>query len=269
MPFVCAGYPELTGPDGLGAVLRAIEGQGDGGGGCICEIGIPFSDPVADGPVIAAAMHEALQRGVTPERVFAAVGEARAGIQMGLVAMVSVSIVWKIGPQVMISLARRAGIDGFIIPDLPPDQDPDLLKQIADAGLITSVLIAPTTTEQRAAELVRHGSGFIYLLARVGVTGAGAGGGADSPADLGSRVKMLRGLTDLPIACGFGISTAEDVRRVTRGSEGGADAAIVGSAMVKRMAEAYQKSGDRGGAEGGRVAAAARAFTAELAVGLS
>jgi tryptophan synthase alpha chain len=247
MPFVCGGYP---GPGSLGAVLAEVERAG----ACIAEIGFPFSDPIADGPVIAAAMHEALGRGATPRVVFDEVRAARdgAGVQkLGLVGMVSVSIVWRLGVERTVELAKQAGMDGFIFPDLPADEGPELIERVKGAGLTASLLVAPTTTPQRAERIVRACSGFVYMLARAGITGE-----SSAPPEIGERVAMLRGMTDLPIACGFGISTAEHVRAVVAH----ADAAIVGSALVRRMGQAH--------AAGEDVAAAAGAMVGELARGL-
>lgn len=246
MPFVCAGYPE---PGGLGAVLRAVESAGAG----IVEIGIPFSDPIADGPVIAAAMHEALGKGMTPGRVFEEVAEARDGVGLGLVAMVSVSIVYRMGgPGRFVDEAKRAGFDGFIFPDAPLEESGELVSATREAGLTASLLVSPSTPEARAKEIAAASSGFVYLLARAGITGERA----ELP-DVSKAVSTLRNATSLPIACGFGISNADQVRAVVAH----ADAAIVGSGLVRRMGDAAQRGED--------VAAATGEFVSELCEGLS
>ncbi len=241
MPFVCAGHPSL---DTTAAVLPALERAG----ASIVEIGFPFSDPIADGPVIAEAMHEALQRGVTPVRVLGTIERARRSTGMGIVAMISVSIVQRMGPGAFVSAAKRAGIDGLIVPDAPVDEAESLGGIARDAGLTMSLLVAPTTPPQRAERIVAACTGFVYVLARVGITGEsdssesnsgpakGSSGWPDSAA-LGERISMLRSMTDLPIACGFGIASAEHVAMVVRSPPrgAGADAAIVGSALVRRM----------------------------------
>lgn len=245
MPFVCAGYP---GPGVLARVLPALEAAG----ASVVEIGIPFSDPIADGPVIAAAMHEALRHGSTPRAAFEEIGAARTNTRLGLVAMVSVSIVWRFGVGETVRLARAAGVDGFIFPDLPPEEGPEIIDAVREAGMTVSLLVAPTTTARRAERIVKACSGFVYLLARAGITGESR----DVP-DISATVKMLRGITDLPIACGFGISSAHHVRAVVEH----ADAAIVGSALVRRMGEAAGRGADP--------VQAAADLVRELAVGLT
>lgn len=245
MPFVCAGHPF---PNATVALLPALER----GGARIAEIGIPFSDPIADGPVIAAAMHSALQAGVTPDSIFEQVAAARPHTGLGLVAMVSVSIVHRRGgPRRFVGEAKGAGFDGFIFPDAPLDESEDLIAAVRGEDLAVSLLIAPTTTTERAARIVASCSGFVYLLATSGITGERA-----AAPDVGARVAMLRGMTDLPIACGFGLSTPAHVRAVVEH----ADAAIVGSALVKRLTAAQQAGRDP--------AADAEAFVSELATGL-
>lgn len=242
MPFVCAGHTE---PETLVRVLPALERAGAG----VVEVGIPFSDPIADGPVIASAMHGALSRGTTPGGVFEQVRRVRDSLSMGLVAMVSVSIVYRSGgPEGFARQAAEAGFDGVIYPDAPFDEAGDLLDAARAAGLTASLLIAPTTPADRAEAIAKACSGFVYLLARTGITGERS----DAP-EVGNRVAGVRAHTKTPIACGFGISTPEHVRAVLRH----ADAAIVGSALVKRMSRAQ--------AEGEDAVGAAEAFVAELA----
>lgn len=222
MPFVCAGYPR---PGDTARVLPALQEAG----ALIVEVGIPFSDPIADGPVIAAAMHEALQAGATPAAVFAEVASVRDQLRIGLVAMCSVSIVFKLGgPSGFVRRARDAGFDGLIIPDAPVEESTELAQLARDAGLTLSLLIAPTTPQDRAQQIAAASTGFVYLLARSGITGETS----DAPR-IAPRVASIRAATSLPIACGFGISTPQHVRAVVH--EGGADAAIVGSALVRRM----------------------------------
>lgn len=243
MPFICGGHPTLAATrDTLHALGRA--------GASIIEIGIPFSDPIADGPVIAAAMHRALQAGVTPDGVLAQVREARAqGLKQGVVAMVSVSIVHRMGERELVRRCAEAGFDGLIFPDLPVDDSGSLVDAVREAGLIASFLVAPTTPPARAQAIVSACSGFVYLLARVGITGDHAdtkGPDVDYTA-LQARIAQLRTMTNLPIACGFGISTPDAVGRVVRAPANGgagADAAIVGSALVKRITRAAEAGED-------------------------
>lgn len=249
MPFVCGGYP---GPGVLPGLLAAMERAG----ASVVEVGFPFSDPIADGPVIASAMYDALGKGATPQSVLDEIHTARTqGVTVGIVAMVSVSIVWRLGARAFVQSAKAAGVDGFIIPDLIVDEAGDVLEMVREAGLTASLLVAPTSTPERAARIARASSGFVYMLARAGITGESSGG----PTHIGERVRALRSSTSLPIACGFGISTAEHVRAVVH--EGGADAAIAGSVLVRRMQEAV--AGGRDPVE------AAETLVRELAKGLT
>jgi tryptophan synthase alpha chain len=228
MPFIVGGHPpsaRATVP--TADLLLALERAG----ASVVEVGYPFSDPIADGPVIAAAMHEALQRGVTPATVNAQIRSARdAGLTIGVVAMVSVSIVHRVGVATFAQDAKAAGVDGLIVPDAPFDEAALLSGPLADAGLTLSMLIAPTTPQDRAARIAAASSGFVYILARAGITGTG--GGVDSE-PIARRVRELRNATSLPLAVGFGVSTPQHVRAVVH--DAGADAAIVGSALVKRL----------------------------------
>lgn len=265
MPFMCGGYPR---PGWTMRTLQALER----GGASIVEVGIPFSDPIADGPIIAAAMHTALTNGVTPRSVFEEVRAFRdstigaegvrdpmlaemlsaGGPGLGIVAMVSVSIVQRFGgPKEFSTLAKSMGFDGLIVPDAPLEESASLCQAARDAGLTLSLLISPTTTPKRAEAIVKACSGFVYLLARAGITGE-----QQSAPDIGPRVAALRKMTDLPIACGFGISTAEHVKAVVAH----ADAAIVGSALVRRMGEVHSSGRD--------AVAEAESVTRELCKGL-
>jgi tryptophan synthase alpha chain len=240
MPFITAGYPSL---DVTEKVLPKLEKAG----ARIVEIGFPFSDPIADGPVIASSMHEALAGGVTPRKIFDLVKHIRPTVGLGLIAMVSESIIARIGEERFVNQAANAGFDGLIVPDIDLDAA-DELKSLADSsGLSLSLLLAPTSTEARIRRIAAICSGFVYLLARVGITGE-----TDAAPEIAQQVERVRAVTDLPIAVGFGISRAEHVAAVTNV----ADAAIVGSALVRRMGEASDP------------VEAASAFVAGLAAGL-
>lgn len=245
MPFLCGGFPR---PGLLGPMFTALERSG----AAAVEIGIPFSDPIADGPVIAAAMHQAIAQGVTPDSVFDEVAAARDSSNLGIIAMMSVSLVHRLGVDRTVARAADAGIDGFIFPDLPLEESEPVLRPVRDAGLTATLLVAPTTPADRAARIAAACSGFVYLLTRAGLTGESAGA-----LDVAGPVRALRQATDLPIACGFGISTAEHVRQVVAH----ADAAIVGSALVRRIGEAAAAGEDP-------VEAASR-HTRELSSGLT
>ena len=228
MPYITAGDPpEVT--------LQALISRLDGAGADIIEIGVPFSDPIADGPVIASAMYRSLQEGMTPARVLEGIASARSESDVGLVAMVSDSIVTHRGRERFVAEAADAGLDGLIVPDADTG-DLDELAQACEAhdlGLIP--LIAPTSSLERQQALLARASGFVYLLARAGVTGVRT----DAP-DIAERVQALRELTRLPIAVGFGISTAAHVASVGESADG----AIIGSALVNELNKAHQSGGD-------------------------
>jgi len=267
MPFVCAGYPA---PGALVPALESLKGVGVR----IAEVGIPYSDPIADGPVIAAAMHEALREGMTVERVFEQVrafraaegGEAAAvrdpmvkemlgGEQpaLGLVAMVSVSIVHRCGGlEGFPKRAAEAGFDAVLVPDLTVEDSEPLVAAAVKAGVSVPMLIAPSTSKARAERIVKTCTGFVYLLARAGTTGESA----EAP-DVAGKVGHLRGMTELPIVVGFGISTAAQVRAAVRHADG----VIVGSAVVRRMGEAKGQPAEA-------AARGVRGLVGELATGL-
>lgn len=245
MPFLCGGHPS---PTGLARLLHACERGGAG----VVEVGIPFSDPIADGPVIAAAMHRAITQGVTPGSVLSQIAEARPSLTVGIVAMVSVSLVLaKRGSSSFLADAVQSGVDGFIFPDVPLEECRDLVARVSELGATATLLIAPTTPPERIARITPLCSGFVYVLARAGITGERR----DVP-NIGPLVQAVRRTTQLPIACGFGITSAEHVR----GIAAHADGVIVGSALVRRL--------DTASSEGRDVDGEAEAFVRELATGL-
>jgi tryptophan synthase alpha chain len=223
MPFVTAGDPDIA---TTAEVLLAAEAAG----ASICEIGIPFSDPIADGPVIQASMSRALDAGIEVADVFEMIQTVRPNTALGLVAMVSYSIAHRLGLEAFIDKSKQAGFDGFIFPDLPLEESAPARQAAAEAGLILSLLIAPTTPIERARQIAAASTGFIYVVSRPGITGAREA----LPPELPDRLRSLREVTDAPIAVGFGISTPEQVGQVVSV----ADAAIVGSALVQRIADA-------------------------------
>jgi len=246
MPFVTAGYPSLEHTE---AMLPAIEAAG----ASIVELGIPFSDPIADGPVIQASMTAALGAGFHTADAFAMVRRVRERLSLGLVVMVSYSIVYRMGVERFVGEAREAGVDGFILPDLPLDESDAARKIIADAGLTCSLLIAPTTPPDRAAAIARACTGFVYVVARTGITGERD----ELPPGLADRLTALRNVTELPIAVGFGIARPDHVAAVTQV----ADAAIVGSALVRQINDHADEPPDA-------LAEHVGAFVADLARGL-
>ncbi len=247
MPYLTAGDPDIA---TTGRLIPAIETAG----ASICELGIAFSDPIADGPVIQASMTHVLNHGVRVEQVFETVQQVRPAVGLGLVAMVSYSIVHRMGLEGFVNDAKAAGFDGFIFPDLPLEESEPAVEAVRGAGMILSMLISPTTSDERAAKIAAACSGFVYVLSRSGITGERS----SLPAGLPDRICKLRDITDLPIAVGFGIGTAQQVRQVV----GVADAAIVGSALVRRIVE-HRSSGSN------EVVAAVGGFVEELAQGLN
>ena len=244
MPYITAGDPDL-------AATAALLTDMDAAGASVCELGIPFSDPIADGPVIQASMTHALDKGVRVGAVLDMVATLRPKLNMGLVAMVSYSIVHRMGAKRFVDDAKAAGFDGFIFPDLPIEEAQDVADYVRRQEMILSFLIAPTTPIERARRIAQASSGFVYVLARSGITGE-----RDSlPDDLPPRIAALRDVTDLPMAVGFGVSKAEHVRQVVSV----ADAAIVGSAIMRRVAE--HRDGD--------VVQPVGAFVRELLAGLA
>ena len=223
MPFVVAGHPTLQ---QLGSILEGLER----GGADAVEIGIPFSDPIADGPVIAAAMHDALKIGVTVEGILAEVSAIRSSLEIPILAMVSVSIVDRLGRSEFVASLATAGFDGLIVPDAD-------LHVVAP--LVEAALLAPDTTPERMLVIASMAREFIYLLARGGLTGEHR-----AAPDLRDRVAEIREITNLPLAAGFGISTPEHVTSVVRD----ADAAILGSALVRAINEASRSGKDLGDA---------------------
>ena len=221
MPFLTGGFPDLE------TTEQTLLGM-DEAGADIVEIGFPFSDPIADGPVIASSMHQALMAGLRMESLFEVVRSVRDKTSIGIVAMVSESIIERMGDAIFVKQAAEAGFDGLIVPDMDISHTGRLAQLADDHDLGMTFLIAPTTSTQRADQILKACRGFVYLLARAGITGE-----SDLTPDIEKQVEMIRSRCDLPIAAGFGISTAQQVRMVTEH----ADAAIVGSALVRRMAE--------------------------------
>lgn len=224
IPFLPAGWPELN--DTVRLVEAAIEGGADA-----VEIGLPFSDPLGDGPVNQQAYEQAIKAGCTTETVFAAVAELRArGVRAPLLVMGYFNPVLAYGVNRFVDAAARAGVDGFIIVDLPPQEAAELEVPAREAGLHMVYLLAPTSTDDRIRLVADHGSGFVYCVSVVGITGARS----ELSAELPEFIARVRARTDLPLAVGFGISAREHVVSVG----GLADAAVVGSAFVRTIAEA-------------------------------
>lgn len=219
MPFVTAGDPNM-------ATTRALLAELSARGVDLIEVGFPYSDPIADGPVIQASYTRALGRHITTQAIFDGVA-ALNGQTSPLVAMVSYAIIFRTGPQTFLERARAAGFAGLIVPDLPGDEAAELFALTRQAGLDLIQLVAPTTPPERVRAILHHCSGFVYCIAVAGTTGA-----RDSIAPgLLNQLRWLRGETELPLCVGFGISQPEHLAPL----KGLADGAIVGSAIVRRL----------------------------------
>lgn len=222
IPYFTAGYPSL---DVTLELLRAAEPLA-----LAVELGIPFSDPIADGPDIQRASEWALAKGVGAGETIGLVARYRAaGGMLPIVLMTYANPIIRPGIERFAADAAAAGVDAVLVSDLPPDESPDVWQALDHVGLETVMLVAPTTPAARLPLLVARARGFVYCLARTGVTGAG-GGFAGSIED---RVRHVRELTPLPIAVGFGIATGEQARAL----RGVADAVIVGAAMMREVTQ--------------------------------
>ena len=221
--YVTAGDPDLAGTEGI---LRAL----DRAGADVVEVGIPFSDPLADGPVIQRATERALAAGTTLLAVLDLLKRLRAELRMPVVLFSYANPVLRIGAERFGDLARDAGVDGVLILDLPIEEAGDFRAMLEARGIDTILLLSPTTSDERLRKAAALGSGFLYAISRLGVTGARSEV-ADGAEDM---VRRIRRVSDLPVALGFGISKPDHVRQIGQW----ADAAVVGSALVNVIAEA-------------------------------
>lgn len=225
MPFVTAGFPDRS------TTVRLLRELPDAGADLI-ELGFPFSDPIADGPVIAESMHQALLKGATPDDVFGCVREARPRVPV--LAMVSVSIVTRMGVVPFLEQCERSSIAGVIVPDAGAEFWP--AARAAAPELTTRLgiveLVAPSTPPARTERIVRDSNAFVYLLARAGITGE-----RNEAPDVAQRAAFLRSFGPAPIAVGFGVSNAAHVRAVGEHADG----AIIGSAIVRAMTDAHAR----------------------------
>lgn len=204
-------------------------------GADILEIGMPFSDPVADGPTIQAACQRALAGGTTPEKVFGIVERIRARSEVPIAIMTYANLVHRKGYRAFAQRSAAAGVDGLLVTDLPVPVAGEWLGECGAAGLDTIFLVAPTSTDATIRQSAEAGSGFLYCVSRAGTTGAQA----DLPPELPGLVARLRAQTSVPVCVGFGIATPDHVRAVTAHADG----AIIGSAMIDCIRRA--EPGDR------------------------
>jgi tryptophan synthase alpha chain len=233
--YLTAGHPDEQRSVDL---LQGVAGAGAD----LIEVGIPFSDPLADGPVIQASSQQALAQGMTFDRALALI--SRAGVTVPVIVFSYLNPLLAAGPDAL-RRAADAGASGVLVTDLPVGADPQREAWLGESRLAFIRLVAPTTPSDRMSEIARHGSGFVYLISRLGVTGARA----ELPPDLPATVARLRAATTLPICVGFGIARPEHAASVGRVADG----VVVGSALVEAA---------------GRSVDAAIAFTAGIRRGL-
>jgi tryptophan synthase alpha chain len=224
--YICAGDPNL-------AQTKALSLAFEKAGVDILELGVPFSDPLADGVVNQMAAARALASGTTAHGVLKMIAELRKESQIPIVLYTYVNPIYRYGFAEFHRDAEQAGVDGLLILDLPPDEDPLNAELSQTSGLKRIRLIAPTTPEHRIAKLTKDASGFLYYVSREGVTGERA----EIADSLAERVAAIRATTDLPISVGFGISNPDHVRKVAAVADG----VVVGSAIVRRIAEIGDK----------------------------
>ena len=223
--YITAGDPDLPRTEGI---LRALER----GGADVVEVGIPFSDPLADGPVIQRATERALEARTTLLGVLALLRRMRAELRMPIVLFSYANPILRVGAEQFADLARDAGVDGVLVLDLPIEESGEFRALLSARGIDTILLLSPTTSDERLRTAATLGSGFLYAISRLGVTGARSeiADGAEE------MVRRIRRVSALPVALGFGISKPDHVRQVGQW----ADAAVVGSALVNVIAEAGQ-----------------------------
>lgn len=229
IPFITAGDPDL---ETTAEALRIL----DRNGADFIELGVPYSDPLADGPVIQAAATRALQRGTKLEHVLEMLAEVSPSLQAPIILFTYYNPILNLGIQTFLAEVASVGVKGLVVPDLPLEESSHLIETAKEFGIEVILLVAPTSSKERIEAIAHQSQGFIYLVSVTGVTGMRN--------QIQDRVQHLlqdmRSVTDKPIGVGFGISGTEQARQVT---EWGADAVIVGSAFVKRLASGTPQEG--------------------------
>ncbi len=229
IPFITAGDPDLA------TTAQALKTL-DAAGADLIELGVPYSDPLADGPVIQAAATRALARGVKLHDVIDMVAKVSPEIKAPIILFTYYNPILNLGIRQFLIQIAAAGVKGLVVPDLPLEEAEELLVPAAEIGIEVILLVAPTSPQERIVAIAAKSQGFIYLVSVTGVTGVRSG----LEDRVGEILKDLRRITDKPIAIGFGISAPEHAQQVRKW---GADGAIVGSAMVKRLAEGSPAEG--------------------------
>lgn len=226
--YLMAGDPNLADTEQLVCELERA-------GADIIELGVPFSDPIADGPVIQQAAERALRSGTSLRKILTMVKRLRAGTQIPLVLMAYYNSIQAFGPERFCREAVLAGVDGLIVPDMPPDEAEPLKVPADAAGLQLIFLLAPTSTADRRKFVARQSQGFLYYVSLTGITGAKL----HDVADVFHNVEKIRKISAVPVAVGFGVATPEDAAKVSKIADG----VIVGSAIVKCIASHQQDPG--------------------------
>lgn len=224
--FITAGDPDLETTVDLVLAFEKV-------GVDIVELGLPFSDPLADGPTIQAASQRSLLAGTTIPKIFEAVRQIRKSSQIPIALMTYYNPVFHFGEERFIKAAKAAGVDGVIVPDLPPEEAKGLIAVSRKENMSTVFFLSPTTTDLRVGKIVKASTGFIYYVSLTGVTGTAQG----LPSDMIQRIKKIKRATTKPVCVGFGVSTAAQVRSI----KAVADGVIVGSAIIKEI-ERHQDS---------------------------
>jgi tryptophan synthase alpha chain len=227
IPFLTAGDPDL---ETTAKAIRVL----DSNGADLIELGVPYSDPLADGPIIQAAATRALQQGVRLEDVLQIVKSAKTEVKAPIILFTYYNPIYYRGIEPFLKQVLEAGVSGLVVPDLPLEEAESMLKPASAMGIDITLLVAPTSPIERISAIAQKSQGFIYLVSVTGVTGMRS--------NVATRVEdlltNLRGVTDKPIGVGFGISEPQQAKQI---KEWGADAVIVGSAFVKRLAENLPK----------------------------
>lgn len=223
VPFVTAGDPDLGVTEALLPALAAA-------GADVIEIGVPFSDPVAEGPTIQRASERALRAGTTLRRVLGLVKTLRPKLDVPLALMGYANSFLTMGERNFPEAAREAGVDGVITVDCPPEEEPDYYANLEACGVDAILLAAPTTRPERLAMLARRTRGFLYYVSLTGVTGARR----ELPPQLEENLARIRAVSDVPVCVGFGVSTPEQAAHIARFADG----VVVGSALVERIERA-------------------------------
>jgi tryptophan synthase alpha chain len=229
IPYIMGGDPNLE--KTLAQVLLLEECGAD-----IIELGVPFSDPLADGPTIQRAAERALKAGVTLKKIVPFVKKLRNHSQIPVILMTYYNPVFKYGDALFFDDAAEAGVDGVIIPDLPPEEGENVIKSAKMNGLSAIFLVAPTSTEERIRKIVKVSSGFVYYVSITGTTGSRL----SIDDSLKSHVERVKQMTSKPVAVGFGVSIPDDAHNVAQMADG----VIVGSAIVKKLYEHPERARD-------------------------